>query len=226
MPFHIQILGNSPDLEQFIAHSLTQRGYTCALAPLSKASLTRNAQLLLVDLEPAPARRLEQSLALAAGLKTGARAGLPLFVLLPPQAGARSKAKIDKAWDDFMVKPFDMREFLLRVDTLIKRFYGPIEEVYEAGRITLDVDHHEVRAAGKTVKLTAKEFGLLTVLMQKTGRLLNRQYLLQAVWGVDAELSTRVVDMCVSRLRRKLGADGEAIETVTQYGYRFKAPGL
>ena len=92
----------------------------------------------------------------------------------------------------------------------------------DVGKVTLDLSKHRVEVGGELVKLTGKEFGLLEVMMKKSGRVLSRQFLLEYVWGYEEEVLTRTIDMHIARLRQKLGEEGrERIQTVERFGYRF-----
>ena len=128
--------------------------------------------------------------------------------------------------DDYVVKPFGVRELLARVKALLRRS-GPAEaaaSILRAGGIELDVERYEVRARGKDVPLTSKEFEFLKILLQAGGRALTRDQILEKVWGYDRsmEIDTRTVDQHVARLREKLGPDAARVATVKNVGYRIK----
>jgi len=131
--------------------------------------------------------------------------------------------------DDYVTKPFSVRELLARVKALLRRS-GPASEaqaggVLRAGGVELDPERYEVRVRGRAVELTTKEFDFLKVLLQASGRALSREQLLEKVWGYDRslDLDTRTVDQHVARLRDKLGAEGAIVVTVKNVGYRIKA---
>ena len=129
--------------------------------------------------------------------------------------------------DDYVTKPFSMRELLLRIEALLRRTMrspGP-EQALASGPIVVDVDAHEVTVDGAPVTLTALEFRLLVTLMERKGRVQTREMLLRDVWGIDADVTTRTVDTHVKRLRQKLGPAGAAVETVRGVGYRFREGG-
>ncbi len=127
--------------------------------------------------------------------------------------------------DDYVCKPFSPRELSLRVKGLLRRRVDrPTEEKrYQAGPIVLDEGLHEVRIHGAPVELTATEFRLLSVLLQRRGRVQSREQLLVSVWNYDESTETRTVDTHVRRLREKLGEVGGWIETVRGVGYRISA---
>jgi DNA-binding response OmpR family regulator len=125
--------------------------------------------------------------------------------------------------DDYVTKPFSPREVLLRIKAILRRGQqdGP-EENLTRGTITIDSARHQVLVAGKPVSLTAVEFKLLSMLMQRPGRVQARDRLLNEVWGYEAAIDTRTVDTHVRRLREKLGKAASAIETVRGFGYRLR----
>ena len=127
--------------------------------------------------------------------------------------------------DDYIPKPFSPREVVLRVRAIPRRAESAPEEpsqVLEGGKIRLDLDRHLLTVAGQEIRLTATEFQLLMVLMQRAGRVQTRETLLTDVWGYSENVDSRTVDTHIRRLRSKLGAEAERIETVIGFGYRFR----
>jgi two-component system phosphate regulon response regulator PhoB len=125
--------------------------------------------------------------------------------------------------DDYVTKPFSPREIVLRIKAILRR--GATEEADDrlsAGPITIDPARHEVRVNGKRVELTSLEFKLLRTLIQRRGRVQERDRLLNEVWGYESVIDTRTVDTHVRRLREKLGKAGEVVETVRGFGYRVR----
>ncbi len=123
--------------------------------------------------------------------------------------------------DDYVTKPFSPREIVLRIRAILRRG-ETADESLKAGPISIDPARHEVRVNGKQVHLTSLEFKLLRTLMQRRGRVQDRDRLLNEVWGYESVIDTRTVDTHVRRLREKLGKVGDAIETVRGFGYRLR----
>ena len=127
--------------------------------------------------------------------------------------------------DDYVVKPFSVRELLLRIQAILKRGSSSRTDsdlVVELGILRIDEAAHRVLVEGREIELTALEFKLLLTLCTRRNRVQTRAALLDAVWGIETELTTRTVDTHVKRLREKLGAARDYIETVRGVGYRFK----
>jgi len=125
--------------------------------------------------------------------------------------------------DDYVVKPFSVRELSLRVAAVLRRGKPEVEEEKPivAGRLRVDRVRHKVVVAGEEVALTALEFKLLWTLLARRGRVQSRERLLEDVWEMNPDVTTRTVDTHVKRLREKLGAAGDYVETVRGVGYRF-----
>ena len=125
--------------------------------------------------------------------------------------------------DDYVTKPFSVRELILRVKVLLKKRTddGANEQILEFGPILMNLDAHEVSINGKIVNLTALEFKLLKHLLKRKGRVQTRDQLLGDVWGYSSEVTTRTVDTHIKRLREKLGEPGDLIQTIRGVGYRF-----
>jgi two-component system phosphate regulon response regulator PhoB len=128
--------------------------------------------------------------------------------------------------DDYLTKPFDSRELLLRVQAILKRAKkGEEENSGNAQRIeyegvVIDSDFHQVLVDGNEIEFTAREFELLKLLMERKGRVQSRDSLLNTVWSYDAEVETRTVDTHIRRIREKLGDKADLIQTVRGVGYR------
>lgn len=150
---------------------------------------------------------------------------LPVLFLTARNTPAEKTEGLRAGGDDYLAKPFDSGELLARIEALLRRT-RPVESsasVLRARGLILDLDKHEATVNGKPVHLPPKEFELLSVFLEKRGRVLSRRFLLERVWGVGMDLSmnTKTVDVAVGRLRTALGRFGEKIVAVQSYGYRF-----
>src|SRR5262245_60650799 len=126
--------------------------------------------------------------------------------------------------DDYVVKPYSVRELILRIRALLRRSHRVEGEpsLIRFGRLKIDRDAHRAWVDEAEVGLTALEFRLLHAFLSRRGRVQTRDALLSDVWGIDADVTTRTVDTHVKRLREKLGEAGAYIETLRGVGYRFK----
>ncbi len=123
--------------------------------------------------------------------------------------------------DDYVVKPFSPRELVLRVKAILKRDQ-PIQDILILENLKVDVNNYDAFIGTKKIELTAMEFKLLVALLSNRGTVLTRDILLDKVWDISSEVTTRTIDTHIKRLRQKLGKYGEEIETVRSVGYRFK----
>ena len=125
--------------------------------------------------------------------------------------------------DDYVTKPFSVRELILRVKVLLKKQRESLvqNKLVTFGAIRIDLDAHELKINDKEIVLTALEFKLLQHLVKRKGRVQTREQLLGDVWGYSAEVTTRTVDTHIKRLREKLGNTADYIQTIRGVGYRF-----
>jgi DNA-binding response OmpR family regulator len=130
-------------------------------------------------------------------------------------------AGLDLGADDYITKPFSVRELVARVRAVLRRVDEQAATFYEDGLLQIDYSNMRVSCEGSTVRLTRKEFSLLTTLARSAGRVATRQRLLDDVWGYEYYGDVRTLDVHIRRLRQKLGACGDCIETVIGVGYRF-----
>ena len=126
--------------------------------------------------------------------------------------------------DDYVTKPFSMRELLLRIKAILRRLDkpDPVTPEHAFGRLKVDEEGHRVWVDGNELSLTALEFRLLSTFLSRKGRVQTRDALLHDVWGHTPGLPTRTVDTHVQRLRKKLGPASDYIETLRGVGYRFR----
>jgi len=127
--------------------------------------------------------------------------------------------------DDYIVKPFSMRELSLRIKAILRRCeveQPKAQSLLSTGGIVIDTERHLVNSAGAEIELTSTEFKLLLYLAERRGRVISRDQLLQNVWSYNDVGDTRTVDTHITRLRSKLGPPGEQIKTVRGFGYKME----
>jgi len=154
-----------------------------------------------------------------------ATARVPIIMLTARVHEQERVAGLDLGADDYVTKPFSLRELLARVRAVLRRAEGPADapRLLEHGRVRVDEARRTVTVDGREVALTRKEFDLLADLMRRPGLVVTREQLLERVWGYEHPGATRTVDVHVRQLRKKLGAEAaDAIETVVGVGYRFR----
>ena len=126
--------------------------------------------------------------------------------------------------DDYVTKPFSVRELILRVKAVLKRNQKtatPLEINRNFGSLVMDIESHEVFVDDEEITLTALEFKLLNQLVERRGRVQTRDQLLSDVWGYSSDVTTRTVDTHIKRLREKLGVMGKYIQTIRGVGYKL-----
>ncbi|MGI9213704.1 MAG: response regulator transcription factor [Methylococcaceae bacterium] len=127
--------------------------------------------------------------------------------------------------DDYLAKPFFVEELIARLHALLRRTSGERQNFLAVGGLRLDRISREVHWQDQQVELTGREFNLVEYLMRAPGRVFTRTQILEHVWGYDFDPSTNVVDVCIQRIRKKLGADNQGespIESIRGVGYRFR----
>jgi DNA-binding response OmpR family regulator len=145
----------------------------------------------------------------------------PIIMLTARTSEAERVAGLDLGADDYITKPFSVRELMARVRAVLRRVDANTQARYEDSRLQIDFADMRVVCEGEGVRLTRKEFALLSMLSKSAGRVATRQQLLDNVWGYQYFGDTRTLDVHIRRLRQKLGPCGDAIETVVGVGYRF-----
>lgn len=220
----ILVVDDEPDVTELIEYKLRQSGYTVRAVndPLRAVGLARDLRpdviVLDVMMPELDGIRLLRMIRADSLLKD-----TPV-ILLTARAAAEDRVKgFETGADDYVPKPFEPRELLLRIQALLRRAKSAAAKPdtrLAAGPVVLDVERHEVTVGGVAIELTATEFKLLRLLLERKGRVQTRDALLSDVWNYDAELETRTVDTHVRRLREKLGDGSEIIETIRGVGYR------
>ena len=220
----ILVVEDDKDIVRLLKYNLEKEGYRVVAAGDGEAGLAalrkERPELLILDVMVPKLDGFE----LLKLVRRESRA--PVLMLTARKEEVDRVLGLELGADDYVVKPFGERELLARVKALLRRA-GPAEAaaaILRAGGIELDVERYEVRARGKDVSLTSKEFEFLKILLQAGGRVLTRDQILEKVWGYDRsmEIDTRTVDQHVARLREKLGSDAARVSTVKNVGYRIK----
>jgi DNA-binding response OmpR family regulator len=153
---------------------------------------------------------------------TAETASLPIVMLTAKGEPSERIKGLELGADDYLVKPFSLRELILRIQALLRRSRSdPEEEVLEVGAFRVDKSKFEIRLQGRRLDLTATEFRLLTLLIEREGRTQSREALLSDVFGYQNPIDTRTIDTHIRRLRAKLGGHAQRLETVRAKGYRF-----
>jgi DNA-binding response OmpR family regulator len=153
-----------------------------------------------------------------------ATANVPIIMLTARTGESDRVTGLDLGADDYVTKPFSLRELAARVRAVLRRRQQAAAigaNVYTGAHLRADFDAVAISVDGTSVRLTRREFELLKFLVENRNRVLSRDRLLERVWGYDRFIETRSVDVHVGRLRSKLGAAGQQIETVVGLGYRF-----
>jgi DNA-binding response OmpR family regulator len=150
-------------------------------------------------------------------------ANIPIIMLTARTAESDRVTGLDLGADDYVTKPFSLRELAARVRAVLRRRQAgtAAARLYKGEHLTADFDAVAISVDGEAVRLTRREFELLRFLVENRNRVISRDRLLERVWGYDRYIETRSVDVHVGRLRAKLGSAGRQIETVVGLGYRF-----
>ena len=220
----ILIADDEPDVVDLVATNLRAAGYDVSKAqdgPSVLAAVREQApHLLVLDLMLPGMSGLEVCRALKADPTTAA---IPIVMLTAKAEEVDRIVGLELGADDYVTKPFSPRELVLRVRSVLRRSdkNETSEGLLSLNGIVLDRSRLQVNIEGKPVDLTATELKLLTLLMERRGRVQSREVLLNDVWGYESMIDTRTVDTHVRRLREKLGAAADCIETVRGFGYRI-----
>ena len=149
---------------------------------------------------------------------------IPVIILTAKDDEVDKVVGFEIGADDYVTKPFSVRELILRVKAVLKRGEKKkdiVEVERQFGDLTIDIDSHEVYVDKNKIDLTALEFRLLNQLVDRRGRVQSRDQLLSDVWGYSAEVTTRTVDTHIKRLREKLGPMAKYVQTIRGVGYKF-----
>ncbi len=232
----ILLVEDEPDLQSILEFNLREAGYDVRCTALGEEALQlcqrESPDLVLLDLmlPGISGTQVCQRLRMTPGLQT-----TPVIMLTARSDEIDRVVGFEVGADDYVVKPFSVRELLLRIQAVLRRHPapGPRDSSSPAptgepgdaplvlGVLRIDPAAHRVFIHDEEVRLTALEFRLLWTLASQKGRVLSRSHLLEHVWNMDPGLSTRTVDTHIKRLREKIGTVGDQVETVRGVGYRF-----
>lgn len=225
----IVVVEDEVDLCHVIEFNLGQAGHEVRVADSGRAGLELIAsfkpEVVLLDLMLPEMSGLEVCRQLKSRPETK---GVLVLMLTARGDEIDRVVGFEVGADDYVVKPFSVRELVLRVAALLRRSSESGGESHPDATITfghlrMDLEAHRAWVQGSEVELTALEFRLLILLYERRDRVQSRSTLLDVVWGIQADVTTRTVDTHVKRLREKLGEARDYIETVRGVGYRFVA---
>lgn len=216
----ILIIEDEESIASFVAMYLEKEGFAVTVAATGTEGLAQAKEkrprvvildLMLPDIDGFEICRLLRE-----------ESDVPIIMLTARDDATDKVVGLELGADDYITKPFDPRELVARVKSVLRRAepHAGNGEPLTAGEVTLHPDRHEVTISGDEVKLTAKEFDLLAFLMINRGLALSRQQLLEQVWGYDFFGDTRTVDVHINQLRKKLG-NALTIDTVRSIGYKL-----
>jgi DNA-binding response OmpR family regulator len=218
------IIEDDADIAESVRYNLENAGFKTSVAATGESGLSmaldpqNSPAVILLDVMLPGMNGVEICRRLRREQKTRRT---PIIMLTAKVGEADRVAGLDVGADDYIGKPFSVKELLARVRAVLRRTEKEAGECYDDGRLTIDFEGVRASCDGSNVKLTYKEFLLLKTLAKKKDRVLTRQQLLDQVWGYDYYGDARTLDVHIRRLRQKLGACSGCIETVVGLGYRF-----
>ncbi len=221
----VLICDDEVDLAALVEFNLRQAGFEVEVAHTGEAALklarANKPDLVLLDVMLPDVSGSEVCRRLKSDPATGE---VPVMMLTARNEEPDRVRGFEAGADDYVTKPFSVRELVLRVKAVLRRQVTTAPAVtLEAGKLRLDLSAHKAYVEGKEVTLTALEFKLLHFLVSQRGRVQSREVLLRDVWGLSSLLETRTVDTHMMRLREKLGPAREQVQTVRGVGYRLAA---
>jgi two-component system, OmpR family, response regulator RegX3 len=224
----VLIVEDEPALADSIRYGLEREGYECTVLSDGLRALdyvrSWRPDLVLLDL-------MLPGMSGTDVCREIRRAGpVPIVMVTAKDSEADKVLGLELGADDYITKPFSMRELIARVRAVLRRGTPSIESAdrptsVEAGPVAIDTERHEVRVRDQVVELPPKEFALLEVLIRKAGKLMTRDALISQVWGEDYYGDTRTLDVHIKRLRAKIEEDPRNptyLRTVRGLGYRFE----
>jgi two-component system alkaline phosphatase synthesis response regulator PhoP len=222
----VLVVEDEQDIAGLIKHTLERSGDMQAViagrGDVALRSVAEHApDLVILDLNLPIVSGTEICRILRANAATS---HIPIIMLTARTEESDRVAGLDLGADDYVTKPFSLRELAARVRAALRRRSGPAAaavSTYQGAHLVADFDAVSIAVDGQPIRLTRREFELLRFLVENRNRVLSRNRLLERVWGYERFVETRSVDVHVGRLRSKLGAAGAQIETVVGLGYRF-----
>ena len=221
----ILLIEDEPDIRKTLEYNISREGYDVVSAPsLSEGRNHLNSgsfSLILLDLMLPDGSGLD----LCREIKSDKeKVATPIIILTAKDDEVDKVVGFELGADDYVTKPFSVRELILRIKAVLKRGERKQENLEvqrQFGDLLIDVDSHEVFVNDQSITLTALEFKLLRQLVDRRGRVQSRDQLLSDVWGYSADVTTRTVDTHIKRLREKLGSMGKYVQTIRGVGYKF-----
>ncbi|WP_130470138.1 winged helix-turn-helix domain-containing protein [Candidatus Magnetaquicoccus inordinatus] len=225
----VLIVDDEKDFVKVLALNLRKNDYAVRQALNGSQALLEMAQALLPDLVLLDLQLPDISgLELCRRMRSDPRTRSVAILMLTAKGEEIDRVVgFEMGADDYMVKPFSMRELMLRIQALLRRtapdFASTAQQELQFGLLRMDVAAFRVWSADREVRLTTMEFKLLALLLERRGRVQTREVLMNDVWGIDSYVQSRTVDVHIDRLRKKLGQAEQYIETVHGMGYRLRA---
>jgi two-component system phosphate regulon response regulator PhoB len=221
----ILIVEDDPDIRELLRFNLEKAGYTIFLAEDGEKAFTLARKhvpdIILLDLMLPGVDGLEVCRTLK---KDPELQRIPIIMVTAKGEEMDRVVGLELGADDYVVKPFSLREVVLRIRKILDRGEKQAApSILKAASLVLDLDAHTARLGDQLLELTATEFRLLAYLLRHRGRVQTREMLLDRVWGYSFEGYARTIDTHIRRLRKKLGEHQDLIETVRGIGYRFQA---
>jgi len=220
----ILVVDDEPEAVELVAFNLKQAGYDVVSAAdgdeaLKKAKAQQPALVVLDWMLP----EMEGVEVCKLIRRDPVTSNIPVIMLTAKASEIDRVLGLELGADDYLTKPFSPRELVLRIKKILERKKTKEADIQTLtmGDLTIDVPRHLASWKGKRIDLTATEFKLLTVLVQRRGRVQSRDQLLRDVWEYDSMIDTRTVDTHMRRLREKLGPAAKFLDTVRGVGYRF-----
>tara|TARA_E500000331_G_scaffold323745_1_gene339545 strand:- start:410 stop:1102 length:693 start_codon:yes stop_codon:yes gene_type:complete len=221
----ILIIEDEPDIRKTLEYNISREGYhvvsASSLVEAKSQFESDSFSLILLDLMLPDGSGLD----LCRDIKSDKeKSSIPIIILTAKDDEVDKVVGFELGADDYVTKPFSVRELILRMKAVLKRGEKKSDNVEvqrQFGQLSIDTESHEVFVDNNEITLTALEFKLLCQLVDRRGRVQSRDQLLSDVWGYSAEVTTRTVDTHIKRLREKLGSMGKYVQTIRGVGYKF-----